>query len=84
MTPACSRIAAVIGLAAVAGVHAPQSGRAVQNLTPVGRGVVHILRGDEHSRRALEGAVRGEGHPQLFERRERRLRCGVGVRSDGS
>ena len=59
-------------LAAVAGVHAPQSGRAVQHLAAVGGGVVHVLRGDEHARRALEGAVRGERHPQLFERRKRR------------
>ena len=55
--------------AAVAGVHAPEAGGAVENLAAVGRGVVHVFRGDEHARRALERAVRGEGHPQLFERR---------------
>ena len=55
--------------AAMAGVHAPESGRAVKNLSAVGGGVVHILRGDEQARRALEGAVRREGHPELFERR---------------
>ena len=61
--PACSRIAAVIGFATVAGVHAPQPGGSVEDLTAVGSGVVHVLRGDEHPRRALERAVRGEGHP---------------------
>ena len=57
-------------LAAVAGVHAPQARRAVEDLAAVGGGVVHVFRGDEHARRALERAVRRKWHPQLFERRQ--------------
>ena len=57
--------------AAVAGVHAPQAGGSVEDLSAVSGGIVHVFRGDEHARRALESAVRGKGHPQLFERRQR-------------
>ena len=54
-------------LAAVTGVHAPESGRAVQDAASVGRGVVHPLRFDEEPRRALERAVCRKRHPQLLE-----------------
>jgi len=57
--------------AAMAGVHAPEAGGAVEDLSAVSGGIVHVFRGDEHARRALERAVRGKGHPQLFERRQR-------------
>src|SRR5262249_6155913 len=55
--------------ATVSGVHAPKSGGSVEDLPTVGRGVVHTISGDEHPRRPFEGAIRGEGEPELFQRR---------------
>src|SRR5215213_1259572 len=55
-------------LAAVPGVHAPQSRRTVENSPAVDRRVVHPARRREHARRALERAVGRERHPELLER----------------
>ena len=52
---------------AMAGIDAPQAGSAIQHLTPIGGGVVHVLGRDEHARRLLELPVRGERHPEGFE-----------------
>ncbi len=52
-------------LAAVAGVHAPQAGGAVQHLAAVGRGVVHALGRRQHAGMRLELLVGGEGHPEM-------------------
>jgi hypothetical protein len=49
------------------GVHAPEASGAVKNLAAVGGGVVHAAGGDEKPRSALEGAIRGEGEPELVE-----------------
>ena len=53
--------------AAVAGIDAPQPGRAVEHLAAVGRRVVHVLGGHEHARRLLELPVRRERHPECAE-----------------
>ena len=52
-------------LAAVAGVHAPQAGRAVQDLATVGRRVVHAFRCRQHAGMRLELFVGSEGHPEM-------------------
>src|SRR5262245_20613836 len=49
---------------AMAGVHAPQAGSAVENLPPFGRPVVHALGAGEKARRLLELAVRRKRHPE--------------------
>jgi len=53
--------------AAMAGIDAPEASRAVEDLPPVMRGVVHVLGGDEQARIALELAIRRERHPVGFE-----------------
>ncbi len=50
-------------LAAVAGVHAPQSGGAVEHFPAVRRRVVHALGGGEEARILLERRIGREGHP---------------------
>src|SRR3954466_13766884 len=45
-------------------VHTPQAGARVEDLTALGRPVVHALGTDEEPRRLLELAVRGERHPE--------------------
>jgi hypothetical protein len=55
------------GFAAVAGIHAPKTGGAVQNLAIVGRIVVHPFRAREQARLALELPVGRERHPKRFE-----------------
>ncbi|MNE13116.1 hypothetical protein D3C80_1059430 [compost metagenome] len=55
------------GLAGVAGVDAPQAGRAVQHRAAVGGEVVHVPGRGEQARLGLEGAVRREGHPERIE-----------------
>ena len=52
---------------AVAGIDAPEPGHAVENPAPVRREIVIAFRPDEEPRRALEAAVRGEGHPMRIE-----------------
>src|SRR5207253_3672020 len=52
---------------AVTGVHAPQSRHRIEDLTPLGRPVVHAARLREQSRLRLELTVGGEGHPERFE-----------------
>jgi hypothetical protein len=54
-------------LAPVTGVGAPHAGRSVDQLAAVGCEVVHVLGAGEHARRLLEGAVRGERHPESGE-----------------
>ena len=54
-------------LAAMAGVHAPEAGGAVQHLAPIMGGVMHVLRADEQARLAFELPVGGERHPEGFE-----------------
>ena len=53
--------------AAMAGVDAPQSGRAVDHLAPVDGGVMHALGGGEQPRRSLELPVGRERHPEGIE-----------------
>ena len=50
--------------ATMAGIAAPQARRAVEDLPTIGRGIMHVLRRDQHPRRRLELTVRGEGHPK--------------------
>ena len=50
--------------AAVAGVDAPEAGRAVDHLAAVDGGVVHALGGSEHARCGLELPVGRERHPE--------------------
>ncbi len=52
---------------AMARVHAPQPGGAVEDLAAVFGGVMHVLRRHEYARRGLELAVRGKRHPESFE-----------------
>ncbi|MNS65106.1 hypothetical protein D3C72_982550 [compost metagenome] len=52
------------GFARVAGVDAPQAGRAVQDRATVGGEVVHVLGRGQQARLGLEAAVRGERHPE--------------------
>ena len=52
---------------AVAGIDAPQSGGAVEDLAAVMAGVMHTLGGDKQARLLLEMAVAGERHPMRFE-----------------
>ena len=49
---------------AMTGVAAPEPCGPVQDLAPVRRRIVHVLRRDEHPGRLLELPVRGEGHPE--------------------
>jgi hypothetical protein len=51
-------------VAAVAGVDAPQAGRAVENASSVVRQVIHPFCACQQARRALELTVRGKGHPE--------------------
>ena len=53
--------------AAMAGVDAPQSGRAVDHLAAVDGGVMHALGGGEQPRRSLELPVGRERHPEGIE-----------------
>src|SRR6185312_16359821 len=52
---------------AVPRVDAPKSRRAVEDLAPVARRVVHVLGADEHARRLLELPVGRERHPERAE-----------------
>ncbi len=61
---ACFWIASTMLRAAVAGVHAPETGRAVQHLAAVLGEVVHVLGRGEQARRALELPVRRERHQE--------------------
>ena len=54
-------------LAAVAGIHAPQAGDAVEDLATIGRPVVHALGVGKDARLGLEMAVGRERHPVRFE-----------------
>jgi len=54
--------------AGMAGVAAPQPGRAVEDLAAVAAAVVHVLRTDQHARLALELPVGAEGHPEGVHR----------------
>src|SRR6185437_13150947 len=56
-------------ITAMTGVDTPQSGRTIEDLAAVIRGVVHVLGRDEHPWRALERTICGERHPELVERR---------------
>ncbi len=51
-------------VAAVARIHAPEAGAAVQHFTSVRRAVIHALRRFQQARRGLELAVGGERHPE--------------------
>jgi hypothetical protein len=53
--------------AVVAGVAAPQSRGRIKDLAAFRRIVVHVLRTRDQSRPLLEGAVRGERHPECGE-----------------
>ena len=53
--------------AAVAGIDAPQAGRAVDHLAAVDGGVMHALGGGEQARLGLELPVGRERHPERFE-----------------
>src|SRR5262245_64367108 len=50
--------------AAMAGIDAPEAGRAVDHLAAVDRDVMHALGGSEQPRRFLELPVGREGHPE--------------------
>jgi hypothetical protein len=50
--------------AAVAGIHAPQACGAIQNLSAIGSGVIHVLGGHQHARRLLELPVGRKRHPK--------------------
>src|SRR5690606_12012993 len=52
---------------AMARIDAPEARRAVEDLSAVGRRVVHVLRGGQHTRRLLELAVCRERHPECTE-----------------
>ncbi len=54
-------------LAAVAGIHAPQAGRAVDDLAAFRRPVVDALGLRKHARVGLELPVRGERHEEGVE-----------------
>ena len=54
-------------LAVMAGIRAPQPGRAVDELAPVAGDVMHVLGADDDPRPLLEGAVGRERHPIGFE-----------------
>ncbi len=53
--------------AAMTRVAAPEARRSVEDLTAVGGGIMHVLRGHEHPGRLLELPVRGERHPECGE-----------------
>ena len=53
--------------AAMARVAAPQARRAIQHLTAIRGGIMHVFRTDEHARVLLELAVRGERHPKRVQ-----------------
>jgi hypothetical protein len=50
--------------AAMAGVHAPKAGGAIQDAAAIGAGVMHVLGRHHQARIGLEIAVVGERHPQ--------------------
>ena len=52
---------------AMAGVHAPQAGNAVQDAPTVGGPVVHALGAGQQAGRRLELAIGREGHPEGLE-----------------
>ena len=52
---------------AMAGIDAPQAGRAVEHAAPVIRGVVDALGADQQARRLLVLAICRERHPECFE-----------------
>ena len=53
--------------AVMAGIRAPEPGRAVEELAPVAGDVMHVLGADDDPRPLLEGAVGRERHPIGFE-----------------
>jgi len=55
------------GLAAVAGIHAPQAGGAVQYRAAAFVRVMHVPGRNQQARRRFERAVGGEGQPVGFE-----------------
>ena len=62
------------GLAAMAGVHAPQARGRVEDLSALGRPVMHALGARQQPRVLLELPVGGEGHPEGVQ--PRRIRRG--------
>ncbi|ENN88702.1 hypothetical protein RHSP_42852 [Rhizobium freirei PRF 81] len=60
-------------LAAVAGVHAPKAGRAIEHLVAIDVGVIHAIGRGQQPGGRLELPVCRERHPEIVENR------GVGV-----
>ena len=64
-------------IAVVAGIGAPQAGKPVEHGAAVGREIMHALGAGDEPRRALEGAIGGEGNPKGLKvvRNLGELRC---------